>query len=112
MQVGAVINYLHDISDIFVCILKVLTGVTIMNKIITNFLTALAAVWLLGSWFWTRLFCLPRLIFGIVADTAQPGDYYFLRCYSAAFSGILIVLHVYWYILIAKVRSIHASLSS
>lgn len=57
LSLGCMIAYLHDIADIFGCAVKFTTTIDMPRVTLWVFVV------MISSWFWTRLFVLPQLIY-------------------------------------------------
>ena len=100
---GAIIHYLHCVSDIAVFLVKLLGS--------TRYDTLAAVVFTtvhMSCWGFYRLFCLPVIIWGIYthADFSYkdpifaPFDCFI--AWNAHYLTILYILHWYWYFLFFK----------
>ena len=91
---GAMVSILHDSGDILVCVSRVLSEGG--DKIFVPFVFVAN----MFIWAWTRMMCLPYLIYTYHHIELQVGKD--LKFYFIWFHSVLIVLHYYWFGLFAK----------
>lgn len=95
LVIGGVLAYLHDIADIFT------TSARVFNTTHYEKPAMLCFVLLLASWVWTRLYVLPQFLYRLLTDRFPESMLYFQR-FNAVLLGILQLLHIYWFILLAQ----------
>ena len=100
MGVGAIVAWLHDISDVFVAISRAL------NSVGWDKCTAVTYTALMLSWVWTRVGVLPVIVYALVlgGEGTMPQNPYhapWLRL-EMTFLSALLVLHVYWFYMLAQ----------
>lgn len=95
LVIGGVVAYLHDIADIFTTTARVLNSTHYEKSALVCF------IFLLASWVWTRLYVLPQFLYRLLTDRFPESMLYFQR-FNAVLLGILQLLHIYWFILLAQ----------
>lgn len=93
LGVGCVIAYLHDIADI----MQTATKVAVSTKFET--LPVVCFVLVLTSWFWTRLYVFPQIIYRIMTDEFDDSIWLWARL-NGVFLSVLLSLHIYWFCLL------------
>lgn len=96
-QVGAVVMYLHDLSDIFATLVRCVTETTSFVVIIPS------ALMMLFSWFFTRIYVFPQVIMKgcFTIDIYQGNDFIGTRFFGYLLS-ILFVMHIYWFAIMLR----------
>lgn len=92
LGIGCTIAYLHDIADIFGCIVKFYASTHFQN------MTLYVFVVMLSVWLWTRLIVLPQIIYQIMTNDFDPLVLVFVRI-NGVFLCVLQFLHAYWFYL-------------
>jgi ceramide synthetase len=90
LSLGCVIAYLHDIADIFGCLVKFTTTMDAPTATLGVFVV------MISSWFWTRLYVLPQIIYQIFTNDYVSSVALFYRL-NGVFLGLLQFLHTYWF---------------
>ena len=94
-EAGAVAAFLHDIADIFISFSKSWAETEYGNVTGVFFVTAMVV------WFYTRIYCLPQLMYSVATEEFPIGNYckyiflYLLCC--------MLLLHVYWFCMFIKI---------
>lgn len=92
LGVGCTIAYLHDIADIFGCLVKFTVSTNYQNATLVCFIV------MMSTWLWTRLIVLPLLIYQIMVSEFDPSVALFVRI-NGVFLCVLQFLHAYWFYL-------------
>ena len=94
MGIGCTIAFLHDIADIFGCLVKC-ASTTNKERITLYGFVIMACVW-----FWTRLYVLPSIIKQIFQHKDEyDSEFRLFVLINGFFLCILQLLHVYWFFL-------------
>ena len=96
VPISMLVLYSHDISDVFVSFSRALVD--------TNFKWATFGCYLclISSWAYTRLFFFPYYLIGIgFYNNPMEHEIYGINIFGAM-AHVLLVLHVYWFILLIK----------
>jgi ABC-type proline/glycine betaine transport system permease subunit len=93
---GTAIGVLHDVSDVFLCLVKTLST--------TNYEIPTLAVFAVTifCFAWTRLYVYPQIIFIFFTREVDPRLENFVRL-IACFLCVAQFLHVYWFYLMIKI---------
>jgi len=94
-ECGSVVAVLHDIADILTNFTKFFAETKLSN------FTGASFVVYMGVWFYTRIFVLPQLIYGIWVYTPEHPDIElnFLIPVFCYLLFIMFMLHCYWFML-------------
>jgi hypothetical protein len=87
---AVVIAYLHDVSDIPVCLTRLFVETDYKKLTVIWFLTNAAC------WFYVRLLVFPQLVYTIWVTPVDLGHWCVLPIYVFMLS-CLVVLHAYWF---------------
>ena len=94
---GSVVAYLHDIADVPTSLTKSLSATKL------ELATVVVGICLLISWFWTRLYLLPQIIYIVITQAEYPPEFAHFTpflWFNVIFLSIMGTLHYYWYVLI------------
>lgn len=94
-NISHLILYTHDLSDLFVCLSR-----TLMDTKHKKF-TFVSYIAIMISWFYMRLFIFPLDLIRVGAYEGPIHEIYGLPVMSAMVH-VLLILHIYWYILLIK----------
>lgn len=96
LPVSLMILYTHDISDAFVCLVRVFVDTK------HKYITFVCYVLLMISWVYTRLYVFPFDLIRIgTYHNPVPHEIYGMGILGAM-AHILVVLHIYWFYLLVK----------
>eukprot|EP00808_Paulinella_micropora_P032231 g82017.t1 len=110
IRIGVLVLYLHDVSDIFVDMLKITNYMKLEDKKYF-FLVEISLVSLLGTWVWWRMYNYPLLVWSLSDPAVRSyalgsmATVYQEWAYSTlvAFLWALMGLHCYWYYLMWRI---------
>lgn len=90
-MMGAIVSFLHDISDIFAMSVRGFSELKFRTPTVTS------AVLMGVSWFWTRLMVFPYFIYVIVFKQEHMAGSYFFKYFTCFLLSILLFLHFHWF---------------
>jgi Sec-independent protein secretion pathway component TatC len=100
LYIGSVIAYLHDLADIFGKICKGLNATIYQDS------SAVFFVCCMITWFATRIYTLPQMIYFIYTKCIYPTELERFQPYitfSAIFLSTMCALHFYWFAMFIKI---------
>lgn len=94
---GSVIMYLHDWADVFTSFVRCFTETTLTP------LSVASALGMLLSWFYTRLWVFPQVIYwSCFHKDIYHGAGFVSDKFFGSLLSILFILHVYWFFVLLK----------
>lgn len=87
-QVGIIVFYLHDITDVFVYAARI-----VINTDFKDWIKMIPCTFLLGSYFFFRIYLLGKLIYYVYLNMQIWNSY---RAILWGFKIILMIMHIYW----------------
>jgi hypothetical protein len=94
---GAIVMYLHDWADIFTAFVRCFTETTFTP------LSVLSVIGMATSWFYTRIYIFPQIIYaGCFKYDIFPGHNFLGTKFFGVLLSVLFILHVHWFIIILK----------
>jgi len=96
VAISHLILFTHDLSDIFVCLTR-----TVMDTKINKAISFASYISIMVTWFYMRLWIFPLDLLRMGAYECPLEEVYGLGV-LAGMAHVLLVLHVYWYILMIK----------
>lgn len=105
--IGAVIAWLHMVSDIFGCMVKMLVITQYTNATVVFFF------WMLANWFFWRLVCLPFWIINIFTSPVMGypkhiEQFDIFHTLNGLYLCVIQALQIYWFCLFLKMLFTYA----
>lgn len=87
-QIGIIVFYLHDITDVFVYIVRI-----VINTDFPDWIKIIPCVLLLASYLFFRIYLLGKLIYLVYMESTVWDPY---KSILWGFKCILMIMHIYW----------------
>jgi hypothetical protein len=96
-NIGCIIMFLHDFSDIFVYFTR-----SFINTDISKIAKIVSGVSLLGVFVYTRVYVFGQAIYTISANYSRLDCWNYMNCPLVTFLTFLYIMHLYWVYSILK----------